>query len=108
MGDQAGENYLTSPIWHWEEFYSPTVESVHDGAWEADAYWEGLESGICSLDDWGPEVPQEVKDEVAATREELLDGDLSVWAGSKFEGESDQFLFQEMQSYVEHVEGEVP
>jgi len=108
MGEQAGDNYLTSPIWHWEEFYGPTVEAVNEGTWEADSYWEGMESGICSLDSWGPEVPEDVKDEVATTREEILAGDLDVWAGSTFEGESDEFLFQEMGSYVEAVDGEVP
>jgi basic membrane protein A len=108
MQDQAGDNYLTSPIWHWEEFYGPTVQSVNDGTWEADAYWEGLDSGICSLDDWGPEVPQDVKDTVADSRSSIVGGDLDVWSGSKFEGESDEFLFQEMGSYVETVEGTVP
>jgi basic membrane protein A len=108
MQEQAGDNYLTSPIWHWEEFYGPTLESVNDGNWESDAYWEGLDSGICSLDDWGPQVPQDVQDEVATAREGIISGDLDVWAGSKFEGESDEFLFQEMGSYVDGVEGTVP
>ncbi len=108
MQEQAGDNYLTSPIWHWEEFYGPTVESVNEGNWEPDAYWEGLDSGVCSIDDWGPEVPQDVQDEVGSTEETIVNGDLDVWAGSKFEGESDEFLFQEMGSYVEAVEGTVP
>ena len=108
MGDIAGENYLTSPIWHWEEFYGPTIQSVRDGSWESDAYWEGIESGICSLDNWGPEVPQEAKDTVSESRAAILDGELDIWAGSAFEGESDEFLFQEMSSYVNAVEGEVP
>jgi len=108
MGEQAGEHYLTSPIWHWEEFYGPTVEAVRDGEWEADAYWQGLDSGICSIDDWGPDVPEDVRDEVAATRAEIVEGSLDIWAGTEFEGESDEFLFQEMSSYVESVEGEVP
>ncbi|MXR51934.1 BMP family ABC transporter substrate-binding protein [Halovenus sp. WSH3] len=108
MQEQAGDNYLTSPIWHWEAFYGPTLEDVRNGEWEADAYWKGIESGVCDIDDWGPEVPQEVRDEVGSTREEIVDGSLDVWAGSKFEGESDEFLFQEMNSYVEGVEGEVP
>ena len=107
MQEQAGDNYLTSPIWHWEEFYGPTVQAVKNGQWEADAYWNGMESGICGIDDWGPEVPQEVKDEVGATRQAILDDELDIWAGSKFEGESDEFLFQEMGSYVENAEGEV-
>jgi len=108
MGEFGAENYLISPVWNWEEFYVPTVESVHDGTWEADFFWGGMETGLPALDEWGPNVPQEVKDTVASTEADILDGDLDVWAGSKFEGESDEFLFQEMQSYVEGVEGEVP
>ena len=72
------------------------------------AYWEGLESGICSIDDWGPDVSQDVRDEVAATRAEIIEGSLDIWAGTDFEGESDEFLFEEMSSYVESVDGEVP
>jgi basic membrane protein A len=108
MGEFGGDKYITSPIWNWEEFYSPTVESVRDGSWEADAYWEGLNSGIVDISEWGPNVPEEVKSEVADVRSGIESGDLDVWAGSKFEGESDEFLFQEMSSYVESVQGEVP
>jgi len=108
MGEQAGEHYPTSPIWHCEEFYGPTVEAVRDDEWEADAYWQGLESGICSVDDWGSDVPQEARDEVAATRAEIIEESLDIWTGTEFDGESDEFLFEEMSSYVESVDGEVP
>jgi len=108
MGEFGGDNYLTSPIWHWEEFYRPTVESVREGTWEADAYWEGLNAGIVDLSEWGSNVPEEVKTDVAEVRSQIEGGDLDVWAGSQFEGESDEFLFQEMGSYVEEVDGEVP
>jgi basic membrane protein A len=108
MGEFGGDNYLISPVWNWEEFYIPTVESVREGTWEPDAFWGGMETGLPDLDEWGPNVPQDVKDTVADTEEQILNGDLNIWEGSKFEGESDEFLFQEMQSFVEGVEGEVP
>ena len=108
MGQFGGENYLISPIWDWTEFYGPTLESLHEGSWESDAFWGGMETGVPMLDEWGPNVPQEVKDQVAATEEQILNDELDVWAGSAFEGESDEFLFQEMSSFVEGVEGEVP
>jgi basic membrane protein A len=108
MGEFAGDNYITSPVWHWDVFYEPTVQSVRDGTWESDAYWEGLNSDIVGLSEWGPEVPGDVKDEVADVRESIANGDIDVWAGTAFEGESDKFLFQEMGSYAEDVEGEVP
>jgi len=108
MGEFGGENYIVSPIWNWEEFYAPTVQSLYEGTWESDAFWGGMDTGLPDLDGWGPNVPQDVKDTVAETRQEILDGSFNVWEGSKFEGESDEFLYQEMSSFVEGVEGEVP
>jgi len=108
MNQFGGEEYLTSPIWHWEAFYNPTLESVKQGSWTSDAYWKGLNAGIVDISEWGPEVPEDVKSEVADTREAIANGDADVWADSKFAGESDEFLFQNMSSYVEEVEGSVP
>lgn len=108
MQQFAGDNYLVSPVWSWEKFYGPTVKAVHEGNWESDFFWGDLETGVPHLDEFGPEVPQEVKDKVASTREKIVNGELNVWEGSKFEGESDTFLFEEMSSFVEGVDAEVP
>jgi basic membrane protein A len=108
MQEQAGDNYVTSPIWHWGEFYGPTLEAVHEGSWESDAYWEGLSAGIVDLSEWGPEVPEEVKTAVDEERTAIENGETDVWAGSAYEGASDQDLFQSVDSYVESVEGSVP
>ncbi|MFB6296758.1 MAG: BMP family ABC transporter substrate-binding protein [Halobacteriales archaeon] len=108
MAEFAGDNYLTSPIWHWEVFYEPTLKAVHDGTWESDFYYEGLDAGIVDLDDWGPEVPSDVKDEVSSTRSAIVGGDLDIWADSTFADWSVSERFQNMGSYVEAVEGSVP
>jgi basic membrane protein A len=108
MREQGGDNYLTSPIWHWEEFYRPTLQAVRDDTWESDFYWEGLDSGIADLSEWGPEVTDDVKSEVESRRSDIESGDLDVWADSEFEGESDEAMFQEMGTYVDPVDGTVP
>jgi len=108
MGDFAGDNYLTSPIWHWEVFYRPTLEAVKEGSWESDFYYEGLDSGLVDIDDWGPEVPDDVKSEVESVRGDIEGGSLDIWADSKFADTSTSDLFQNTGSYVEGVEGSVP
>ncbi|MFB6149066.1 MAG: BMP family ABC transporter substrate-binding protein [Halobacteriales archaeon] len=113
MGEFGGDKYITSPIWNWEAFYAPTLLDVKEGEWVSDFFWGNLSyvfqgTRVFELDDWGPQVPQNVKDEVAATREELMGGDRTVWQGSKFEGSSETFLFREMSSFVESVNGTVP
>jgi basic membrane protein A len=108
MGEFGGEDYLISPVWNWEEVYIPTAQAVKDGTWESDFYWGGMETGLPDLDEWGPNVPQEVKDTVASSEQEILDGELDIWADTQFEGESEEFLFQEMDTFVPAVDGEVP
>jgi basic membrane protein A len=108
MAEAGGDYYGSSAVFNWEEFYRPTLEAVNNGNWESDAYWQGLESGVVGLDDFGPQVPDNVVSEVETQQQEIIDGDRDVWEGTKFEGESDEFLFGEMGSYVEGIEGEVP
>ncbi|MFB6087318.1 MAG: BMP family ABC transporter substrate-binding protein [Haloarculaceae archaeon] len=108
MGKFAGDNYLTSPIWHWDVFYEPTVRAVKNGSWTSDFYYKGLNAGIVDIDEWGPAVPQNVKSTVGDKRTKLENGNLDVWAGSKFADKSQKFRFQKMGSFVKHVEGTVP
>lgn len=108
MGEFGGEGYITSPIWHWEEFYGPTVQSVRDGEWESDFYWQGLNSGIVDLSEWGPNVPSDVQSTVEDQRSQIESGDLDVWADTQFSDMDDTALFQDMSSFVDSVEGTVP
>lgn len=108
MAEFAGDNYLTSPVWDWEVFYAPTLEAVRSGEWSSDFYYDGLDSGVVAVDEWGEQVPDDIVSEVESRRSALRSGDLDVWAGSQFSDESAQFRFQEMGSYVDAVEDSVP
>jgi len=108
MQDEGGDKYITSPIWNWDVFYESTFRSVRNGTWESDAYWKGLNAGIVDLSEWGPEVPENIKDRVAEVRSQIENDELNVWRNSKFEDASDEFLFGEMDSFVDEIEGEVP
>ncbi len=108
MAEAAGEFYGSSALFNWEEFYRPTLEAVKNDEWESDAYWKGLETGAVGVDDFGPNVGDDVVSEVESKQQAIIDGETTVWEGSKFEGESDSFLFGEMGSYVEGIQGEVP
>ena len=108
MGEYVGSNYVTSPIWNWEVFYRQAVSDLHEGTWEADFYWEGLEAGIVDLSEWGPEVPDRVRETVADRRDDIEAGRLDVWAYSPFEDYEDEELFREVDTYVESVAGTVP
>ncbi len=108
IGELIGENYVTSPVWNWEVFYGDAVNEIRDGNWESDFYWEGIESGIVGLSDWGSEVPDEVIERVETKRREIENGNLSIWGGTRFEEFDTTQLFRNVDSYVDAVEGEVP
>ncbi|MFB6110141.1 MAG: BMP family ABC transporter substrate-binding protein, partial [Halodesulfurarchaeum sp.] len=108
MRQQGGDNFLTSPIWYWDSFYPPELKTVRAGNWDPDFDWWGMDRGLVDIAEWGPQVPSSVKDEVASKRQAIIDGETTVWEGSMFEGESDTYLFSEMATYAQNVEGEVP
>jgi len=108
MAEAGGDYYGNSAVFNWEEFYAPTLQAINDGNWGSDAYWEGLDAGVVGLGDWGPQVPDSVVSEVETKQDELINGDRTVWQDTQFAGESDSFLFGEMGSYVEGINGSVP
>lgn len=108
MSEYVGENYVTSPIWNWEVFYRQSVETVFNDTWTADFYWMGLNSGIVDLSEWGPKVPNIVKETVATRRDEIERDERDVWAGSKFTDYDDKELFRSVSSYVDNVTGKEP
>lgn len=107
MSESGGEYYGGSARFDWVEYYRPTLQSINDENWEADTYWKGLETDVVSAE-LGDEIPDDVVNEVESAESEIANGNRDIWAGTPFEGEDDEFLFQEMGSYVDGIEGEVP
>lgn len=108
MAEFGGDSYVTSVVYNWEPFYTQTLEAVRAGNWESDFHWGDIGENAVSLDEWGPQVPDDVKSAVETEKQALVDGERTIWQGSKFEGESDSFLFQEMNSLVPQVDAEIP
>lgn len=103
MGDLVGDRYVTSPIWNWATFYRSAVTEVHEGTWESDFFWKGLESGMVRLSEWGPNISPDVKERVDRERDQLMEGNIDIWAGTQFAEFSDAELYEEMDGYVENV-----
>lgn len=107
MSESGGDYYGGSALFNWKEYYRPTLQSINDGDWEAGTYWEGLDTGVVSAE-LGDAIPDDAVSAVESAESEIANGDLDIWAETPFEGEDDPFLFQEMNSYVDGIEGEVP
>ena len=107
MSESGGDYYGGSALFNWEEYYKPSIEAVNDGSWEADSYWEGLDSGVVSVE-LGDNVPDDAVEDVESAQTDIENGERDIWEGTQFEGEDDEFLFGDMVSYVEGIDGEVP
>ena len=59
-------------------FYEDQFAKLLAGTWAAEKETVLLD---CPLGEWGPEVPQNVKDAVAAAQAKFTDGSLQVYAG---------------------------
>ena len=77
----APKAYLTAPLFHWEKFYVNDVQSIIDGKWQSRHYWEGMASGMTSLDTLTANCADGTKDKVETAQKAILDGKLSVFAG---------------------------
>jgi len=74
MAQFAPKAHLTAPVWNWGPYYVKVVEAVRNGTWKAESVWPGLADGIVGLAPFGPMVPQEVQDKVAAAKAEIVGG----------------------------------
>lgn len=72
---------LTAPIWDWGVYYKDTIEKAYNGEWETHAYWGHMADGIMDLAPFGDMVPQNVRDDVEAAQEKIMDGSLVPFTG---------------------------
>lgn len=75
------DNVLVSPIWHWDNYMIPAIESVLDGTWKSQSYWGGVDDGMVDLSPISPVVPQEVQDEIMDVYETIESGEWDVFWG---------------------------
>ncbi|WP_285905929.1 BMP family ABC transporter substrate-binding protein [Pseudodesulfovibrio pelocollis] len=82
MSSFAPRAHLTSAMWNWAPMYVKTVEQVRDGSWQGDqALWWSMQDGVVDIAPMGPMVPEDVKAQVLAKRDELMSGVDTVFAG---------------------------
>lgn len=115
MSAAAPNAHLVAPVWNWYPFYEDVVDKVRNGTWHSGTFWPGMESGIVDLSPFGPMVPQEVRDRVAARKADIIAGRYRVFQGpvrdrdgalriAEGETPSDQQLL-EMNWFVQGVAG---
>ena len=77
----APKAYLTAPLFHWGVYYVQDVKDIIAGTWKSQSYWEGMKSGIVSLDKLSGNCPAGAQEKVDAAAKKITDGSFKVFQG---------------------------
>ncbi|MDR1785078.1 MAG: BMP family ABC transporter substrate-binding protein [Spirochaetaceae bacterium] len=77
----APRAYLTAPLFHWDKFYVNDVQKILDGTWTSRAVWDGLDTGMVSLDNITNLAKAGTTEAVKAAEDKIVSGALKVFAG---------------------------
>jgi basic membrane protein A len=81
----APKAYLTAPLFHWEVFYTSDVQAILDGTWKSRAYWEGLDTGMVSLDALTANCAPGTDVAVKEAQDKIIAGTLHPFAGPLYD-----------------------
>ncbi len=77
----APKAYLTAPLYHWDIFYKKDIQSIIDGEWQAKNIWDGMSTGMVSLDKLTSNCAPGTQEKVDAAQKKILDGSFTIFAG---------------------------
>lgn len=81
MSAFAPGKHLVAAVWNWLPFYEDVIAKVRKGEWKSGSYWLGMETGVVDLSAFGEAVPEEVRQEIAQRKAEIISGDYVVFKG---------------------------
>ena len=87
MSAFAPKGHLVAAVWNWTPFYERVVREVREGTWESGIFWLGMETGIVDISGISKDVPEALRNEVLARRQEIIEGTFTVFNGPIYDQE---------------------
>ncbi|AEG94333.1 BMP family ABC transporter substrate-binding protein [Ramlibacter tataouinensis] len=81
MRQVAPDAQIVAVTHHWGDYYTRRARQVLAGQWTPGNVWGGVKEGMVRVGDFGPRVPQAVRDEVLARQADIAAGRLRPFAG---------------------------
>jgi basic membrane lipoprotein Med (substrate-binding protein (PBP1-ABC) superfamily) len=114
-GEQCGDNALVSTVWDFDDYYTSQFEAIQNGEFVSKQLEFIDPKTSFRLEDWGPNVPEDVQSQVEQTLEDLASGAENPFVGPIKDntgkvrvpaGEelTDEFLYGEWGWYVEGIQ----
>jgi simple sugar transport system substrate-binding protein len=92
MRNAGPDAQIAAVTHHWGDYYRRRTQAVLDGTWESGNVWGGVNEGMIRVGDFGPKVPQAVRDEVLARQKDIAAGKLKPFSGPLLDNEGKQRL----------------
>ena len=114
----GGKAHLAASILNWDVIYKKVVADVQAGTWKKGEIWWGVKEGAVNIDNFGADVPADVKKLAEERRDAIKAGKLHPFTGPLKDQSGKEFLaagksytdadLKKMNFYVEGVEGSIP
>ncbi len=118
MKAYAPQGQLQAIIDDWGPYYIERTKAAMDGSWESKDTWSGILDGMVQFADYGPSVPDDVKDAANLVREAIVIGELHPFQGPIFDQSGKEIVAEGeiiedgdllgMNYYVQGVNGSLP
>ena len=93
MTSFAPKAHLTAAIWNWGPFYLEVAKQVRDGQFQGgESLWLGMDKGVVDIAPFNAIVPQEVRTQVLAKKQDLLQGKDTIFAGPIVDQEGNEVV----------------
>jgi simple sugar transport system substrate-binding protein len=80
MRHVAPEAQVLAVTHQWGDYYIARAKAVLDGQWQSQSLWGGVRQGMVRVGEFGPQVPQAVRQEVLARQADIAAGRLLPFA----------------------------
>jgi simple sugar transport system substrate-binding protein len=81
MRKVAPDAQILAVTHEWGDYYTRRARAVLDGTWKPGNVWGGVKEGMVRVGDFGPRVPQALRDEVLARQRDIAAGRLRPFQG---------------------------
>ena len=118
MAEYAPSPRVSSIIDNWAPYYIDRVQAVMDGTWKSDDTWDGIGPGMVRIGDITSAVPEDIKAEALALKEQIASGEYHPFTGPLNRQDGSAWLAEGetapdgdllgMDFYVEGLSGEIP
>jgi basic membrane protein A len=118
MSAYAPKAHLASAEINWLPYYKKITQDTLAGTWTTGQDWWGVKEGAMDLVNIAEDVPQDLKDKVAAAKAGLKDGSFHIWKGPLKDNTGKELLAEGANGdhaflsginfYVAGIDGNVP